>query len=100
MGAQGLSDTSIIHLQHVIFSPSVMFQPTKAWPQTAGDKAAVASPCSSKNGGQRLEGRGRWAPIGQGPRAGAKAPSPPRPRRQAARCAPGTALLREEEAGD
>ena len=99
MGAQGLSDTSIIHLQHVIFSPSVMFQPTKAWPQTASDKAAVASPCGSKNGGQR-RGQRRMGTDRAGAQRGGEGARPPRPRRQAARCAPGTALPREEEAGD
>ena len=35
-----------------------------------------------------------------GAQGGGEGAKPPRPRRQAARCAPGTALLREEEAGD
>ena len=50
MGAHGPSDTAIIHLQRLIFSPSVLLKPIKAWPQTAGDKAAAASLCGSKNG--------------------------------------------------
>ena len=73
---QGLSDTSIIHLQHVIFSPSVMFQPTKAWPHTAGDKAAVASLCGSKNGGQRREAEADGHRQGRSPAQGRRRQAP------------------------
>lgn len=89
VGARGPSDTAIIHLQRVIFSPSVLFEPIKAWPQTAGDKAAAASPCGSKNGDpdMRTEADGHRQGRAGAQRGGAKGPGPPRLRRQAGHCA-------------